>query len=714
MADQCTLTRAANLSVELVGLTIVARASGIEVSTGRRCDIQLVTEGRETVLRLVTCPGEGDSDSIVRSFALAAAPERVIVLHLDGESVFPFQVAATSGDGGALRGGDARRMPSEPMARRTIPAPDAPPPPKPMAPPIPAPMSAPPEPMAEAAPPPMSAPGPSIRLPRISFDWLRRLPGGSGTRGLDAGDRRGAPDDSEETAAAAEQPAAGDRPSLHAAIEAPDRFVVGKAEDVTIGLGPSPNPQLFTAPFTVPDSVGDRYILSVQLLADGFHRADGKDEWLFDLAVTTQQPYPTETVSLEADPIEGELKLRRLSVVYAIDGQPVGVAERPVAVVAKSETPAARPEQPGYAARQAMVIPVSDRPADLTVVILHDPEGERGRLLWALSSPHPGVPLPVHDMSSDIGETPQDFANALRVQIETAESTPGQPFLREILLDIGSRIANEFPKEFWNVFTAVQQAVKDRVPSVLLLSQEPYVPWELALVSPPLDETVPPFLGAQAVVGRWVFGQDKPKMPPPEKVGMTRMAVVYGEYAGNAELKEALAEKAELESSLGALPVRATLPAMQELLHGQPPGEVLHFAIHGRFATGSTGGLLMEDGASLGTFAVGGSNLAAAPFVFLNACQVGAGTQLLGDYAGMAEAFLRAGASAVIAPLWSVRDGPAKDIALRFYAEALGGGVPADILRQVRASFGTSGNPQTATHLAYLFYGHPSFRLTRP
>ena len=90
MADLCTLTRAANLSVELVGLTIVARASGIEVSTGRQSDIQKVTEGHDTVLRLVTCPGEGDSDHIVKSFALAAAPGRVVVLHLDGESVFTF------------------------------------------------------------------------------------------------------------------------------------------------------------------------------------------------------------------------------------------------------------------------------------------------------------------------------------------------------------------------------------------------------------------------------------------------------------------------------------------------------------------------------------------------------------------------------------------------------------------------------------------------
>ena len=53
-----------------------------------------------------------------------------------------------------------------------------------------------------------------------------------------------------------------------------------------------------------------------------------------------------------------------------------------------------------------------------------------------------------------------------------------------------------------------------------------------------------------------------------------------------------------------------------------------------------------------------------APFVFLNACQVGSAGEMLGSYNGIAEAFLQAGATAVVAPLWNVDDTIAQKIAL--------------------------------------------------
>ena len=65
------------------------------------------------------------------------------------------------------------------------------------------------------------------------------------------------------------------------------------------------------------------------------------------------------------------------------------------------------------------------------------------------------------------------------------------------------------------------------------------------------------------------------------------------------------------------------------------------------------------------------------PLVFLNACQVGAAREVLGDYAGMAEAFLHAGASAVIAPLWTIDDGAAKTLALSFTSPSPAGEPPA-------------------------------------
>ena len=111
---------------------------------------------------------------------------------------------------------------------------------------------------------------------------------------------------------------------------------------------------------------------------------------------------------------------------------------------------------------------------------------------------------------------------------------------------------------------------------------------------------------------------------------------------------------------------------------------------------------------------VKGARLTSGPFVFLNACQVGSGNEVLGDYAGMAASFLYAGAAAVVAPLWSIDDGVARTIAEHFYEQAFAGIAPAEILRSERASFGAGATtPTSSASLAYQFFGHPSLRLRR-
>jgi CHAT domain-containing protein len=84
----------------------------------------------------------------------------------------------------------------------------------------------------------------------------------------------------------------------------------------------------------------------------------------------------------------------------------------------------------------------------------------------------------------------------------------------------------------------------------------------------------------------------------------------------------------------------------------------------------------------------------------------------------MAEAFLHAGASAVIAPLWSIDDKAAKTLALSFYESASGANAkaPAEILRQERARLDERSlrddSPPPLICLSYQFFGHPRFRMT--
>jgi CHAT domain-containing protein len=191
-------------------------------------------------------------------------------------------------------------------------------------------------------------------------------------------------------------------------------------------------------------------------------------------------------------------------------------------------------------------------------------------------------------------------------------------------------------------------------------------------------------------------------------------AAVSGVYQlpGWQRLMEAEAEAADLVQGHGATPIEATTIGILDLLKGHPKADVIHFAVHGTYeAAAAMDGLILVDGSALDPLAVRGTPLAGHPFVFLNACQVGMGNQMLGDHAGLAAAFLFAGAAGVIAPLWSIDDAIARQIAIRFYERALAGEAPAEILRTERAAFRDAPETTSSTYLAYQFFGHPRMRL---
>jgi CHAT domain-containing protein len=191
-------------------------------------------------------------------------------------------------------------------------------------------------------------------------------------------------------------------------------------------------------------------------------------------------------------------------------------------------------------------------------------------------------------------------------------------------------------------------------------------------------------------------------------------AVVSGVYGAEWRLVEAEQEAAELQTFLGASSVDARLEPLLACLEGDPRAEVLHLAVHGIYNPGGgKEGLILVDGQALDPLVVKGARLAGAPFVFLNACQVGTGAKVLGNYAGMAESLLYAGAAGVVAPLWSVDDAVAREVALRFYRRVVEEGQPpAEVFRQERARFTDDADGVSSTYLAYQFFGNPTMALS--
>ncbi|MGP0028361.1 MAG: leucine-rich repeat domain-containing protein [Streptosporangiaceae bacterium] len=497
----------------------------------------------------------------------------------------------------------------------------------------------------------------------------------------------------------------GDGRKVFPRVEAPGVVVADREFDLTVGIAPRAVEEVAGGRFSIPRG---RFTLGVQITADGFRLAPGHS-WRQELTVTKKRPFPSVTLRVAAESRDCRVRASKIEVVYEVGGSVVGFGIRAVAVVDSPELlsgVAVEPEEEATVVSVAQGEPV----ADLTVTITYG--DARGRLLWTYQSPHI---RPVSEPElCDLGPGgAQDFAQMLIRQVHQRE---GREDMEPFLLGTGSRIADQVPDGFWPVLAEVARVTSPRMPTVLLLTEEPYVPWELALLPDPLDPALPAYLGCQVVMGRWALARRKPKLPPPPVGEAETMSVVTGVYDLPLwpRLRHAEEEALELKNTYGAMPVTADLHSVLRLLKADPLTDLVHFAVHGSAdPNGIENGIILIDGKGLDPTVVRACSLHGMPFVFLNACQLGTGQEVLGDYSGMAEAFLYAGACGVVAPLWSVNDDVAKALVLAFYARVLGGERPADVLRELRCGVGSGFDPVVASALAYQFFGHPSMILRR-
>ena len=491
--------------------------------------------------------------------------------------------------------------------------------------------------------------------------------------------------------------------SAYARLACPSAVVVEEEFDLEIGLADRPTPGVLGPPMTLPDRPA--YTLTVQVIMDGFTLREGEAPTV-ELSVTPEERYPTTVLHLIAVSEPMLDSVRQLLAVFSVDGTTIGSATRVVMVVASARD---LPGEAGPAVAQGVdtALPTATaKTADLTITIRKGDDIEGRRLLWSFLSPHESVPGSTEPLVSTLGSKPDDFARKLMRSLGSKQGELLEPLIR----GKAKRIGEVIPAPVHGAIRATATAVGGP-PTVLLLSADPYIPWELARVEEPWLPAAPAILGAQAVVGRWALNASGPTSEPVRQVSMRTMSVIRGLYQGVIgfnPLKHAEQEALDLAAAYGAVIVDAKVESLVACLEGEPPAQVLHFAIHGKFdPTGVQDGLILVDG-SVEPDVIVGFDLTHQPFVFLNACQVGMAGETLGQYGGMAQAFVEAGASAVIAPLWSVKDDVARDVSLRFYQAVFAGTSPAEFLRAERAQPSQSG-----TNLAYVLYGHPLLQLNR-
>ncbi|MDC2956887.1 CHAT domain-containing protein [Streptomyces gilvifuscus] len=489
-------------------------------------------------------------------------------------------------------------------------------------------------------------------------------------------------------------------------IDAPGEVVEGWAFYITVGLSPEIVASVSGGPMRGTDSPLP-VTVTVQTIADGF-TLDDDGSWSTELRVTETDRYPSHALKIRAVADERRVRPGWLHVVYSVGGEVVGMGFRSIAVVKD----AAMLGQSGDSADQAsraLLLPRGDEPADLTVTIV--PIADRpGRFLFSYQSPHVRVPgLPEE---CDVGQNAAQYASAVIQRVAVREKRPD---LLAFMTGLGREITDVMPTNLWTILSSVAKAVAPRVPAVLIQSAEAYMPWELAVVPEPTSADDPAFLGSQVSLGRWVLSDRRITVPPPMVVRAASMTVISGVYEteGWQRLFDAEMEAATLVDSYGATELQARLADVISYLEHGPIAGIVHFAGHGQHDEGGwNNGLVMTDGHTLDPTTVKAYDFPGETFVFLNACKAAAVQGVFGGYAGLVQAFLYVGASAVVSPLWALNDCDARCVALSFYQRVLAGEKPAEVMRSLRAA--ASGNAELAfSAMAYQFFGHPHMQVER-
>jgi CHAT domain-containing protein len=507
-------------------------------------------------------------------------------------------------------------------------------------------------------------------------------------------------------------------PTAYPRIDAPDEVAAGAEFDLTIGLATEPDPALrvLAGPLPVAEEV------NVTVVVDGFALIEGDLTFTVNLSGTA-----TRSLKLRAVDDAALRAERTIGVSYTVGGALRAYAMRDVRVSG------AQPARPGSveAAPQGVVTTPPLVGVDIappTLVLTLQQGDDRYGLTWQWTMTSDTVQLPVatpDELRTTLDRTAQDFqADLVR---EGSRSNGTQLYDR--LLSKGQRLAEKLPPKVIEALQAAAAATAPEPPSVLLISSEGRIPWELAVIDPPIADTGSPFLCAQVKFGRWIVGaRGRPATPPNSVKPVKARGVVVGDYAGLMTwrvLPQADTETAALMAA-GAQRLQAEYRPVRDAVHGDPALDVLHFATHGRFLEGAReDGLVLVDRTGANPkevyFTPGdveAGALPTAPFVFLNACQVGAAETILGDYAGMAAAFVRIGATAVVAPLWEVADSLAATAATDFYSAVDHGTAVGEAVRALRAKFTeqVAEDADTAdfgSFLAYQYFGHPNLTLRK-
>jgi serine/threonine protein kinase len=432
----------------------------------------------------------------------------------------------------------------------------------------------------------------------------------------------------------------------------------------------------------------------------------------------------------------------RVMIDFSQDGRPVGSVDLSPEVVAGSVMDTLPLPTP----TEVRLQPSGGEEPDVTVTV-HEYRHCPGRLHFTLFSRHPrlkDLPFVNH---GDLGtiDLHEGVVTWVQRQLEALGEAVASGQDDRALADIGNRLFEQvLPEPLQRLcWTFTERGVH----SLLVLSDEPHIPWEL--VKPFRIEADSGrvdgrgFWGEDFALARWLRGpaltgqftggricalapserESSSEGPVHRNLVKTTPVPPMLPGAALADLSPTLPAAQEeldllrgLERS-GAL-VRVLPARRREVLDAFERGEfdLLHIASHGAFGgteTADDSCLLLEDG--LFRIVDLPPRLAAtlrrvAPLVFFNGCHTGRLGYSLSRLGSWGAELIRLGCGGFVGTLWSVSDEAALELARAFYRLLFDGQPVAEALRQARLRV-RQRYPGDPTWLAYSCFADPNARL---
>ena len=494
------------------------------------------------------------------------------------------------------------------------------------------------------------------------------------------------------------------------------------ADRETARVGEESDGIIITAPAEVPEfKVDVKLVVSAHFKVLGQEAGEtGIRTSTPEIIITRERPESTR-ISFELQ-VVGAKKLANtqptITALFYYNGRPSGkVTRKPainglnVRIPAKSggdtQSFASNVRPPTKEPPPSVEINHEAQPADLTISILETEEKDGCHFRMLVGAP----------AFSEQWEGSWTLPNKTDVIVSgamtTFTSSQTSPTARiGALKGAGIQMFRATPRGFQDVFWRMIDSGKP-LQTILIVSEEPFIPWEIMVPqrrkpdgSPETREA----LGAEFAIGRWVT--DK-YVSPPQKIAFGQTYIVAPQYPPNRQLKTSPMEVQILQASFS--PSSVISPALVQNIDstlGLGGTTLLHFVCHGK--SGFPQAISLEqDREQLTCWQVSAlqgfasSFPKARTFVFLNACEVGRLTPSLVGVGGFGNAFIEIGSSGVVAPLWSVDDTIAHQVATEFYTATSSSpsAAFAEILRRIRGK-AYSGSAED-TWAAYCFYGDP-------